>query len=86
MVFRDGFGTRDKELEYIQNYEIPRLRAALEMVYKENEQNMPKLSVVVVTRNSNSFLLLKKGQGNAVKYANVPPGTVLDHTITREGR
>ena len=45
------------------------------------EEYKPKLAVVVVQKRISTRIFSRGGTG----YENPPPGTILDHTITRKG-
>ncbi|XP_041982210.1 piwi-like protein Ago3 [Aricia agestis] len=75
IMYRDGVG--DGQLKTIQQYEIPQMRVCFSIV---NEQYSPTLTYVVVQKRINSRIFLKAGRGN---YENPPPGTIVDHAITR---
>jgi aubergine-like protein len=80
VLFRDGVG--EGQINYVLDYEIPRLRQAIGDLYKDKEQEMAKLSVVIVTKKINSRALLQKSGHGGITYDNVGPGTVIDNTIT----
>lgn len=79
ILFRDGVG--EGQINYVLDIEIPELQAAIQEVYRNADQTMARLSVVIVTKKINSRVILARS-GNPPTYDNVPPGTVVDNTIT----
>ncbi|KAG7312304.1 Protein argonaute-3 [Plutella xylostella] len=74
IIYRDGVG--DGQLKIIQSYEIPQMQVcftAMETSYK------PSLTYIVVQKRINTRIFAKTHGG----FENPPPGTVLDHTVTR---
>ncbi|XP_034240768.1 piwi-like protein Ago3 isoform X2 [Thrips palmi] len=74
MMFRDGVG--DGQLKYASEWEIPQLMSCFSIV---SPTYSPKLTVVIVQKRINCRIFQQLG-GN---YDNPPPGTVVDHTVTR---
>ncbi|XP_053676934.1 protein argonaute-3 [Anopheles nili] len=77
IIFRDGVS--DSQMTMCEQYEIPQLLAACNLMAPDYE---PKITFIVVqkriiTRMFNMSRNSSEGSGNA------PPGTVLDHTVTR---
>ncbi|ERL89822.1 hypothetical protein D910_07182 [Dendroctonus ponderosae] len=73
VVIRDGAG--DGQLDYVKRYEIKQF----EDVLKRFELDIP-ICFVVVQKRISSRLFHRAPSG---QLQNPPPGTVLDHTITR---
>ncbi|XP_048478794.1 piwi-like protein Ago3 [Plutella xylostella] len=74
IIYRDGVG--DGQLKIIQSYEIPQMQVcftAMETSYK------PSLTYIVVQKRINTRIFAKTHGG----FENPPPGTVLDHSVTR---
>ncbi|XP_062594439.1 piwi-like protein 1 [Saccostrea cucullata] len=76
VVFRDGVG--DGDLKYI-DHEIQQLQQCFGNFGGEYA---PKLSVVIVQKRINARIFLKGDRG----FDNPPPGTIVDHTITRRDK
>lgn len=74
IIYRDGVG--DGQLKLVQEYEIPQLKISLSTI---NAQYKPSLTYIVVQKRINTRIFMKTGDG----YDNPPPGTVMDHSITR---
>jgi aubergine-like protein len=77
VVFRDGVG--DGQMSTVRDYEVPQLMscfASFEANYK------PKLAVVVVQKRISTRIF---SRGGPKGLDNPPPGTIVDHTITRRG-
>lgn len=76
VVFRDGVG--DGDLGYI-DHEVQQLQQCFGNFGGEYT---PKLSVVIVQKRINARIFLK----NQRNFDNPPPGTIVDHTITRRDK
>lgn len=76
VVFRDGVG--DGDLGYI-DHEVQQLQQCFGNFGGEYS---PKLSVVIVQKRINARIFLK----NQRNFDNPPPGTIVDHTITRRDK
>nr|XP_022317079.1 piwi-like protein 1 [Crassostrea virginica] len=76
VVFRDGVG--DGDLRYI-DHEVQQLEQCFGNFGGEYN---PKLCVVIVQKRINARIFLK-GDRN---FENPPPGTIVDHTITRRDK
>ncbi|XP_053610721.1 piwi-like protein Ago3 [Plodia interpunctella] len=74
IIYRDGVG--DGQLKLLQQYEIPQMKIGFSVVH---ERYSPMLTYVVVQKRINTRIFMKTGHG----YENPPPGTVVDHAITR---
>lgn len=74
VLFRDGVG--DGQLKYSSEWEIPQLVSCFSTV---NPTYNPKLTVVIVQKRINCRIFHQLNSG----YENPPPGTVVDHTVTR---
>jgi aubergine-like protein len=75
LVFRDGVG--DDQLETCAKHEVPQL---LECFKSCTSNPNPLFGFVVVQKRINTRLL----DSNTGSLENPPPGTVIDHTITRK--
>ncbi|XP_068617933.1 piwi-like protein Ago3 [Battus philenor] len=74
VIYRDGVG--DGQLNLVQQYEIPQMLITFSILgtaYK------PSLTYIVVQKRINTRIYLKANSG----FENPPPGTVVDHKITR---
>eukprot|EP00112_Aurelia_sp_Birch-Aquarium-sp1_P026327 Seg928.2 transcript_id=Seg928.2/GoldUCD/mRNA.D3Y31 product="Piwi-like protein 2" protein_id=Seg928.2/GoldUCD/D3Y31 len=79
IVYRDGVG--DGQLHIVANYEVQQLSESFALF----ESYKPKLAVIVVQKRINMRIFAANGNGGGQrKLDNPPPGTVLDHTITRK--
>ncbi|CAB0010469.1 unnamed protein product [Nesidiocoris tenuis] len=74
IVYRDGLG--DSQLEVSSKLEIPQFARACS---RFSDDYKPKLLFVVVQKRIMTRLFLKTGS----TLENPPPGSVMDHTITR---
>lgn len=74
VMFRDGVG--DGQLKYASEWEIPQLLSCFSVI---NATYSPKMTVVIVQKRINCRIFHELN-GN---YDNPPPGTVVDHTVTR---
>ena len=77
VVFRDGVG--DGQMNTVKEYEIAQMMASLSS-FEANYR--PKLAVIVVQKRISTRIF---GRGGPKGLGNPPPGTVVDHTITRRG-
>ena len=75
LVYRDGVG--DGQMAIVQDYEV---RQMVESFKDFGADYHPKLTVVVVQKRINTRIFQQAGGNN---LDNPPPGTVLDHTVTR---
>ncbi|XP_015235143.1 PREDICTED: piwi-like protein 2 [Cyprinodon variegatus] len=73
VVYRDGVS--DSQLKLVEQYEIPQVIRCFE-TFPAYE---PKLVFIVVQKRINTTLYSCKESG----FCSVPPGTVLDHTLTQ---
>jgi len=76
LVFRDGVG--DGQMSTVAEYEVPQISSCFSM-FGENYQ--PKLAVVVVQKRISTRIFMRGPKG----LDNPPPGSLLDHTVTRKG-
>uniref|UniRef100_A0A146L2S0 Piwi-like protein 1 n=1 Tax=Lygus hesperus TaxID=30085 RepID=A0A146L2S0_LYGHE len=74
-IYRDGVG--DGQIAVCVDHEVPQLIAACQHV---SPNYIPKFLVVVVQKRISTRFYTQ--QGNA-DYINPPPGSVLDHSVTR---
>ena len=79
IIYRDGVG--DGQLKLVGEHEVPQLQSCFRMFNDiKGESYNPKLTVVIVSKRIN----LRFFQGNKQNLENPNPGTVLDHTVTRQ--
>ena len=99
VVFRDGVGdgqleaTEKHEAEQFQRVffngsghnggasEVSKMQSKLSEMIPDNYK--PGFAFVVVQKRINTRILSVVRKGNRSDYANPPPGTVVDHTVTR---
>lgn len=74
VLFRDGVG--DGQLAHVSQHEAAQLEKCFSNFSSEYK---PKLSIVVVQKRINQRIFGIEGRN----LKNPPPGTVVDHTITR---
>ncbi|XP_053375585.1 piwi-like protein 1 [Mercenaria mercenaria] len=74
VVYRDGVG--DGQLDAVIQHEVEQIQAAFRRI---EENYKPALCVVVVQKRISTRFFTKTGRS----YANPPPGTVVDTTVTR---
>ncbi|KAL3877253.1 hypothetical protein ACJMK2_034986 [Sinanodonta woodiana] len=74
IVFRDGVG--DGQLNIVAGYEVEQLKTCFTNF---GEDYNPTMAVVIVQKRINTRIFLKTSR----EMQNPPPGTVVDHTITR---
>ncbi|CAB3233985.1 unnamed protein product [Arctia plantaginis] len=74
IIYRDGVG--DGQLKLLRDYEIPQLKISFKVL---GNQYQPSLTYIVVQKRINTRIFMKSSGG----LENPPPGTVVDHTITR---
>ncbi|XKL65747.1 hypothetical protein PGB90_009167 [Kerria lacca] len=75
VIYRDGVG--DGQLNVVREHEVPqfyKLFSLIKLDYK------PKLTYIVVQKRINTRIYMKEGVS---QVSNAPPGTIMDHTITR---
>jgi aubergine-like protein len=77
IIYRDGVG--DGQLEHVFSVELKKLKEALAGV----GPNIKLTFVVVNKRIGARFFMRSTADGT---FGNPPPGTVIDHTLTREER
>ncbi|KAL8604204.1 hypothetical protein ACOMHN_014772 [Nucella lapillus] len=75
IMYRDGVG--DGQLAIVQDFEV---RQMLDSFTDFGADYHPKLTVVIVQKRINTRIFQQTGGGH---LDNPPPGTVLDHTVTR---
>ena len=83
IVYRDGVG--DSRLDFCLEYEISQIKDAFKSFGPDYQ---PPITAVIVSKRVNIRMLhnIKGQQREGGEYANPPPGTVLDHTVTRKDR
>ncbi|KAK3859535.1 hypothetical protein Pcinc_034359 [Petrolisthes cinctipes] len=74
IVYRDGVG--DGQLQLVEDHEVPQLTT----IFLHFDSYKPKLSYVVVQKRINARIFAVM---NARELGNPPPGSIVDHTITR---
>lgn len=78
-IYRDGVG--DGDLPMVREYEIPQLEEAITNYIKNKpELKRPQLSFIVVQKRVNVKMMQIAGRN----LVNPPPGSVIDHTVTRK--
>ena len=75
IVFRDGVG--DGRLDYTRQFEVPQFAAACKNYSPDYK---PKMTFVVVSKRIMARFSYQPSPGD---FQNPPPGTVVDHTITK---
>lgn len=79
-IYRDGVG--DGDLATVRDYEIPQMGESIKGLIEslpELKLEMPKITLVVVQKRVNVKLMHLSGRN----MTNPPPGSVIDHTVTR---
>eukprot|EP00795_Rhopilema_esculentum_P012740 gene12740-3467_t len=77
IVYRDGVG--DGQLHVVANYEVQQFSDCFALF---GESYKPKMAVIVVQKRINMRIFAATSQGG--KLDNPPPGSVVDHTVTRK--
>jgi aubergine-like protein len=78
IVYRDGVG--DGMMHTVAQYEVPQMTSCFTDLFGESYQ--PKMAVVVVQKRISTRIFCRSPRTG---LDNPPPGTVVDHTITRRG-
>ena len=78
IVYRDGVS--EGQIPHVFNVELDRVKDAIRQVAGET---MIRLAFIIVTKRVVSRFFLRTGPQNA---ENPHPGTIIDHTVTRQGR
>jgi len=79
IVYRDGVG--DGQLQVVANYEVEQLSDCFALF---GESYKPKMAVIVVQKRINLRIFAVGNGGNGQRRLdNPPPGTILDHKVTR---
>ncbi|KFB43049.1 AGAP008862-PA-like protein [Anopheles sinensis] len=76
IIFRDGVS--DSQIRMCEEYELPQLLAACEAVQPGYK---PKITFIIVQKRIITRMFSMNGADGS--FGNPPPGTVLDHTVTR---
>lgn len=76
IIYRDGVG--EGQLEHVFRVEVDRIKEAIA------EIGPIKLVMTVVNKRIGARFYMRSG--NCETFSNPPPGTVIDHTVTRNGR
>lgn len=79
IMYRDGVG--DGQMDFVSNYEVEQMLSCFKHFQKGYS---PSLTVVVVQKRINTRMYVAEQQGNRRSLKNPPPGTILDHTVTRK--
>ena len=77
IVFRDGVG--DGQMHTVSQYEVPQMNSCFSTF---GSDYTPKFGVVVVQKRISTRIFSRAGSKGLV---NPPPGTIVDHMITRKG-
>lgn len=75
IIYRDGVG--DGQLSVCAEHEVPQLQNCLRSVSPDYK---PQMAFIVTQKRINTKIY---SVSNTENYDNVPPGTVLDNTVTR---
>ena len=75
VVYRDGVG--DGQMATVSDYEVPQLLSCFDSFSDYH----PKFAVVVVQKRINTRMFVQDDHASE----NAPPGSIIDHTITRMG-
>nr|UJZ92584.1 piwi-like protein Ago3 [Scaphoideus titanus] len=75
VIFRDGVG--DGQLKVCEEHEIAALKRAFLAISPDYN---PALAFIICQKRINTRIFLPVGRDN---YENPPPGSVVDHTVTR---
>ena len=76
IVFRDGVS--DSQLSLSATYEAEQFNKAFDII---DEKYKPGFAFIVVQKRINTRIFFKIGKGKELD--NPPPGTILDHTVTK---
>ena len=76
IVFRDGVS--DSQLSLSATYEAEQFKKAFDII---DEKYKPGFAFIVVQKRINTRIFFKIGKGKELD--NPPPGTILDHTVTK---
>lgn len=69
------------QFSVVKQYEVKQFETA----FSHLEGNYcPELVVIVVQKRIRTRMFFSEGEGNRSRVMNVPPGTVLDHTVTSD--
>ncbi|KAI0210741.1 Piwi-like protein 2 [Lamellibrachia satsuma] len=79
IVYRDGVG--DGQLPVVAGYEVKQLSECFALFGETYE---PRLAVIVVQKRINTRIFARVGHGRDENLDNPPPGTIVDHTVTRK--
>ncbi|XP_065206565.1 piwi-like protein Ago3 [Planococcus citri] len=74
VVYRDGVG--DGQLKTVRDFEVPQFERMFPVVSADYN---PKLTYVIVQKRISARIYARERGG----FGNPPPGTIMDHTITR---
>jgi len=76
IIYRDGVG--EGQLEHVFKVELEKVREALSKL-----ETKIRLTMIVVNKRIGARFYMRANDGF---FTNPPPGTVIDHTVTREER
>ncbi|XP_075262677.1 piwi-like protein 1 [Convolutriloba macropyga] len=77
VIFRDGVG--DHQMDIVKNSEIALMKRAFAEI---SPQYSPHFAVIVVQKRISTRIFSVDNRGGV---GNAPPGTVVDHTVTKRG-
>ncbi len=77
LIYRDGVG--DSRLEITKQHELAQIRSLFGRAVYDGGGYRPKVSMVIVSKRISTRLITAGGRAE-----NPPPGTVVDHTITKK--
>jgi aubergine-like protein len=78
VIYRDGVG--DGQLKVSAEYEVPQFESCFQHISPDYH---PKLTVVVCHKRINTRIFSALNSEGGGGLENPPPGTIVDHTITR---
>lgn len=78
IIYRDGVS--EGQIQHVYEVELKQIQEALNLTAGVN---VIRLAFIIVTKRVSSRFFLRTGEKNA---ENPYPGTIIDHTVTREGR
>lgn len=80
IIYRDGVG--DGQLKLVQSFEIPQFKEACKKI---SPTYQPSITFIVVQKRINTkFFKVNSTETGTSGFSNPPPGSILDHTITRK--
>lgn len=79
IIFRDGIG--DSQVETASTHEVNQLISTFNQI---KDGYCPEFGFVVVQKKINTRIFKQLNSPRGLTYENPPPGTIVDHTITRK--